>query len=163
MNKLADSLQKNKSYLTSLVLSIGAALLIGAILMLVTGYNPLEGYAAMLKGVFGSSRVFGNTLAKMLTLCLTGLAMAVCSKAGMFNVGGEGQLFLGGLAATMTGVYLQGVSPVIAVPLAFLSAAAVGGFYAWIPAILKVKLNVSEVITTIMLNSVAIYFCSYLT
>ena len=163
MNKLTDSLRNNKSYLTSLVLSIAAALLIGAVLMLVTGYNPVEGYAAMLKGVFGNSRVFGNTLAKMLTLCLTGLAMAVCSKAGMFNVGGEGQLFLGGLAATMTGVYLQGVSPLIAVPLAFLSAAVVGGFYAWIPAVLKVKLNVSEVITTIMLNSVAIYFCSYLT
>lgn len=163
MNKLAQSLRSNKSYLTSLFLSIAAALLIGAVLMLVTGYNPAAGYVAMLKGVFGSSRVFGNTLAKMLTLCLTGLAMAVCSKAGMFNVGGEGQLFLGGLAATMVGVCLEGISPIIAVPLAFLSAAVVGGFYAWIPAVLKVKLNVSEVITTIMLNSVAIYLCSYLT
>ena len=81
----------------------------------------------------------------------------------MFNVGGEGQLFLGGLAATMTAVYLQGVSPLIAVPMAFISAALAGGIYAWIPAVLKVKLNVSEVITTIMLNSVAIYLCTYLT
>ncbi|MBR5230496.1 MAG: ABC transporter permease, partial [Firmicutes bacterium] len=75
---------------------------------------------------------------------------------------GEGQLFLGGLAATMVGVSLEGISPLIALPLAFLSAAVVGGFYAWIPAVLKVKLNVSEVITTIMLNSVAISLCSYL-
>lgn len=162
MSKITSSLNKNKTYLTSLFLSIAAALIIGGILMMATGFNPLEGYGAMLKGVFGSARVFGNTLAKMLTLCLTGLAMTVGAKAGLFNVGGEGQLFLGGLAATMTGVYLQGVSPVIAVPLAFLSAAAVGGFYAWIPAVLKVKLNVSEVITTIMLNSVAIYVCTYL-
>lgn len=163
MNKITATLNKNKSYLTSLFLSIAAALVLGAILMIITGYNPLAGYAAMLKGVFGNSRVFGNTLAKMLTLCLTGLAMAVCSKAGMFNVGGEGQLFLGGLAATMVGVCLEGVAPIIAVPLAFLSAAVVGGFYAWIPAMLRVKLNVSEVITTIMLNSVAIYLCTYLT
>lgn len=163
ITKITDTLQKKKSYLISLFLSIFAALMIGAVLMIVTGYNPIEGYAAMLKGAFGSSRVFGNTMAKMLTLCLTGLAMAVGSQAGMFNVGGEGQLFLGGLAATMTAVYLQGVSPFIAVPLAFISAALAGGIYAWIPAMLKVKLNVSEVITTIMLNSVAIYLCTYLT
>lgn len=163
MSKLTETFRKNKAYFASLSLSILAALLIGAVLMIITGYNPVEGYAAMLKGAFGSSRVFGNTLAKMLTLCLTGLAMAVGSQAGMFNVGGEGQLFLGGLAATMTAVYLQGVSPFIAIPLAFLSAAVAGGFYAWIPAMLKVKLNVSEVITTIMLNSVAIYLCTYLT
>ena len=163
ITKITDTLREKKSYLISLFLSIFAALLIGAVLMIVTGYNPIEGYAAMLKGAFGSSRVFGNTMAKMLTLCLTGLAMAVGSQAGMFNVGGEGQLFLGGLAATMTAVYLQGVSPFIAVPLAFISAAVAGGIYAWIPAVLKVKLNVSEVITTIMLNSVAIYLCTYLT
>ena len=103
-SKLLTSLQKNRSYLISLVLSILVALIIGGILMAVTGYNPFEAYAAMIKGVFGSTRVFGNTLAKMITLCLTGLAMAVCAKAGMFNVGGEGQLYIGGLAATMTGV-----------------------------------------------------------
>lgn len=111
MSKVIASLQKNKMYLTSLFLSITAALIIGGILMAVTGFSPLEGYGAMLKGVFGSPRVFGNTLAKMLTLCLTGLAMTVSAKAGLFNVGGEGQLFLGGLAATMTGIGLQGVSP----------------------------------------------------
>lgn len=162
MNKIADSLRKNKTYLISLALSIFVALVIGGILMIITGFNPFEGYGAMIQGVFGSPRVLGNTLTKMLTLCLTGLAMTVAAKAGLFNVGGEGQLFLGGLAATVTGVYLQGAPTIVAVPLAFISAAAVGGFYAWIPAILKVRLKVSEVITTIMLNSVAIYVCTYL-
>ena len=123
MNKISSSLKKNRAYLFSLVLSILAALIIGGILMAVTGYNPAEAYGAMIKGVFGSARVFGNTLAKMLTLCLTGLAMAICAKAGLFNVGGEGQLYFGGLAATVTGVCLHGISPVIAVPLAFVSAA----------------------------------------
>ena len=86
MSKVIASLQKNKMYLTSLFLSITAALIIGGILMAVTGFSPLEGYGAMLKGVFGSPRVFGNTLAKMLTLCLTGLAMTVSAKAGLFNL-----------------------------------------------------------------------------
>ena len=158
LKKIAD----NRNYLVSLALSILAAFLIGALLMLVTGYNPAAGYSAMLKGAFGSSRVFGNTLAKMLTLCLTGLATAVGAKAGLFNVGGEGQLYLGGMAATVVGIYLCGLSPVIVAPLAFAAAIIAGGFYAWVPAVLKVKLNVSEVITTIMLNSVAIYFCTWL-
>lgn len=162
MNKIKNILIEKKSYLLSLFASILIALLIGAALMAVTGYNPAEGYGAMIKGAFGNSRVFGNTLAKMLTLCLTGLAMAVAAKAGMFNVGGEGQLFLGGLAATMTGIWLQGMPAVIALPIAFLSAAVAGGIYGWIPAILRVKLKISEVITTIMLNSVAIYVCTYL-
>ncbi len=162
MDRIRSSLAKNKVYLLSLILSVAAALVIGAVLMVVTGFDPADGYGAMIKGALGSPRVFGNTITKMITLCLTGLAMTIGAKAGMFNVGGEGQLFLGGLAATMTGIGLQGASPLIAVPLAFLSAAAAGGIYALIPAVLKVKLKVSEVITTIMLNSVAIYVCSYL-
>ena len=162
IHKLGNSIGKNRNYLLSLALSVLVALLIGAVLMAVTGYNPIKGYGAMLKGAFGSSRVFGNTVAKMLTLCLTGLATAVGAKAGVFNVGGEGQLYLGAIAATMVGVWLHGMPVIVALPLAFLAAIVVGGFYAWIPAVLKVKLHVSEVITTIMLNSVAIYFCSWL-
>lgn len=162
LHKIGKSIEKNKSYLFSLALSILIALLIGALLMAITGYNPIRGYAAMLKGAFGSTRVFGNTLAKMLTLCLTGLATAVGAKAGMFNVGGEGQLYLGAISATMVGVCLHDLPVIVALPLAFAAAILVGGFYAWVPAVLKVKLHVSEVITTIMLNSVAIYFCSWL-
>ena len=160
---MIKSIKENKKYLISLISSILIALVIGAILMLITGYNPIDGYGAMLKGTFGSFRVFGNMLTKMITLCLTALAMAVAAKAGMFNVGGEGQLFLGGLAATIVGVYAgqAGLPPIIGVILAFLGAIIVGGFYAFIPAILRTHLNVSEVITTIMLNTVAIYFCSW--
>ena len=64
MKKILKTLKKNRNYLISLGLSILAAFLLGALLMLVTGYDPMKGYAAMLKGAFGSSRVFGNTLAK---------------------------------------------------------------------------------------------------
>lgn len=155
-------LKIDKLYLFSLLISIIVALVIGAILMIITGYNPILGYKAMLKGALGSPRVFGNMCAKALTLCLTGLATAVGARAGLFNVGGEGQLFLGGLAGTMVGVWCCNLPPILAIPLAFIVSAAVGGFYAWIPAVLKVKLKVNEVITTIMLNSAAIYFCTWL-
>lgn len=152
----------DKKYLISLVLSIAIALAIGGVLIASMGYSPLEGYGAMIHGVFGNSRVLGNTIAKSLTLMLTGLAMAIAAKAGMFNVGGEGQLFLGGLAATMTAVFMAGTSPVIVIPASVLAAIVFGGGLAYIPAVLKVKLNVSEVITTIMLNSAVISLCAYL-
>lgn len=158
MNKLRE----NRTYLISLIASIAVALLIGGVLIAITGHNPIEGYGALINGVFGNSRVLGNTIAKALQLCLTALAMAVAAKAGMFNVGGEGQLYLGGLAATMVGVWLTGLPAILVIPLVFLSGMAAGGLFALIPAWLKVKLHVSEVITTIMLNSAAIFFCKYL-
>ena len=152
----------NGEYLLSLLFSVLLALLLGAVIILLTGKDPLAGYGALMKGALGSPRAIGNTLARSAILCLTGLAMSVAAQAGIFNVGGEGQLYLGGMAAAIVGYTLKGVSPFIAVPLALLAAMAAGGLYAFIPAVLKVKRNVSEVITTIMLNSAAIYFCTYL-
>lgn len=149
-------------YIISLAASIIVALLIGAVIMLVTGFNPIEGYGAMIDGALGSSRVIGNTIEKSMTLCLLGLATAIGARGGLFNVGGEGQLFFGALAATMAGLWLSDLPVPIVIIISFLSAVIVGGFYAWIPAMLKVKLGVSEVITTIMLNTVAIKVCTYL-
>ena len=159
---MRDRPRLNGEYLLSLFFSVFLALALGAVIILLTGKDPLKGYAALLNGALGSPRAIGNTLARSATLCLTGLAMAVAAQAGIFNVGGEGQLYLGGMAAAIVGYTLKGASPFIAVPLAFLAAILAGGLYAYIPAVLKVKRNVSEVITTIMLNSVAIYFCIYL-
>ncbi|XVG95486.1 ABC transporter permease [Eubacteriales bacterium KG127] len=150
------------SYLISLFLSISIALIIGGILIVTTGHNPIDGYSAMLDGVFGNIRVLGNTISKSLNLCLTALAMAVAAKTGMFNVGGEGQLYLGGLAATIVGVTMAGAPVFIVIPIALIVGAIVGGAFAWIPGWLRVRFNVSEVITTIMLNSAAIFLCKFL-
>ena len=149
-------------YLLSLAVSVALALLLGAVIMRLTGFSPLKGYAALVKGAFGTRRALGNTLAKTVTLAMTGLAMAVAAQAGIFNVGGEGQIYLGGLAAAIVGAKLTGLSPLVVVPLSFLAAAVAGGLYALLPGALKVKLKVNEVITTIMLNSAAIYFCAYM-
>ncbi|MGC2872156.1 ABC transporter permease [Ihubacter sp. rT4E-8] len=149
-------------YIVSLIASIVAALLIGALLMLVTGYSPVEGYGAMIKGSLGSPRFIGNTIEKAMTLCLLGLATAIGARGGLFNVGGEGQLFFGALAATMIGLWFSNLPVPVVILLALICSVVVGGFYAWIPAVLKVRLGVSEVITTIMLNTVAIKICTYL-
>lgn len=156
-------MKKKMSYLLSLFIAVAAALVLGGVIMAVSGHDPIDGYALMLKGAFGSQRAFANTLAKSATLCLCGLATAVAAQAGIFNVGGEGQLYLGAMASAWVGAQLKGVSPWIGVPLCLLAAMVAGGIYAWIPGMLKVKMKVNEVITTIMMNSAAIYFCSFLT
>ena len=152
----------NTGYLISLAISVALALLVGAGIMLASGHDPIMGYGAMLSSALSSPRAVGNTLAKSATLCLTGLATAVAAQAGIFNVGGEGQLYLGAMVSALLGSALTGMPAWLAVPLCLLGAITAGGLWALIPAWLKVRMNVNEVITTIMLNSVAIYFCAFL-
>ncbi len=160
MNQLKEKI--NVRYIGTLAACIIAALLIGAVLMVLTGFNPFEAYGAMIEGALGSPRFIGNTLERAMLLCLLGLATAIGAKGGLFNVGGEGQLFFGALTSTMIGLWCSNLPTIVVVVLSFIGAVVVGGFYAWIPALLKVKLGVSEVITTIMLNTVAIKVCTYL-
>ena len=152
----------NGSYLLSLAISVALALLVGAVIMLASGHDPIAGYGAMLSGALSSPRAIGDTLAKSATLCLTGLATAVAAQAGIFNVGGEGQLYLGAMASALLGSALTGTPALFAVPMCLIAAMVAGGLWALIPGWLKVRLGVNEVITTIMLNSVAIYFCAFL-
>ena len=154
--------RKLAEYLIALAVSILLALIVGGVIMALSGYNPLTGYRLMIEGAVGKPRLIGNTLAKAATLCLTGLATAIAAQAGIFNVGGEGQLYLGAIASAWVGARLTGTSPWIGIPLCLLAAMAAGGFYAWVPGVLKVKMKVDEVVTTILLNSAAIYFCTYL-
>lgn len=161
-------------YFFSLFASIALALLVGAVIMLVTGHDPVNAYGEMVKGATGcdswqefftelfTKRQFGNTIEYAMVLFLTGLACALGARVGIFNVGGEGQLYLGAIVAGYIGVALTGMRPWIVIPAAAVGAMAVGGFYAWIPGVLKVKLKVNEVITTIMMNSIAIFICAYL-
>lgn len=162
---------KNKDrlqYLISLTVSVVLALLIGALIMLATGHSPVEGYGALLQGAFGDlgknvlNRNFANTLYKTAQLALTGLATAIASQAGIFNVGGEGQMYLGALAAAYCGARLTGMPVYISLPICFIAAILSGALYALIPAVMKVKMKINEVITTILMNSIAIYFCSYM-
>lgn len=160
--RLKPSQKLNRDYLLSLLAAVTLAFLLGVAIMLVCGYDPLRCYAALFQGALGKPRALGNTLAKTIPLCLCGLAMSVAAKAGIFNVGGEGQLYVGALAAAVVGARVTGVPPWMVTVLALLAAVLAGGLYALIPGALKVYRKVDEVITTIMLNSVAISFCSYM-
>ncbi len=152
----------NYPYILALVVSIVIALLIGALILLIAGYNPLTAYRALLDGAFSNSRHIGDILEYAMVLCLCGVACDIGSRVGIFNVGGEGQLLLGAIVSAEIGVVLTGSSPLLVIPAAFLGAAVVGGLYALLPGVLKVKLKVNEVITTIMLNNIAVFFCEYL-
>ena len=147
-------LRINYSYIAALAVSIVAALLIGAIILLISGFDPLTAYAAMLSGAFSNARHIGDVLEYAMVLCLCGVACDIGSRVGIFNVGGEGQLLLGAIVAAQIGVVLNGLSAWIVIPVAAIGAAVVGGIYALIPGWLKVKHNVNAVITTILLNNI---------
>ena len=152
----------DKDYLISLFTSIFLAFCVGALIMLLCGYNPIDCYTQMFKGALGKSYSIGNTLEKAMVLALCGLAMCVAAQAGIFNVGGEGQLYMGALAGAVVGAYVKNVPAWVVVVLALMAAIVAGGLFAWIPGAMKVYWKVDEVITTIMLNSAAIFFCSYM-
>ena len=152
----------NTRYLLSLGLSILAALLLGAVILLLAGFNPLKAYGAIIEGAFGNKRHIGDLLEYAMVLCLCGLACVLGARVGIFNVGGEGQLILGAIFACQVGVWMQDQVKWLTLLCAALTAMAVGGIYAFIPGVLKVKVKVNEVITTIMLNTVAVCLCQYL-
>ena len=154
--------RKQLQHLLSLGISVLLALGLGALIMGLTGHSPVEGYGALLTGAFGTRRNLYSTLYKTAQLAVTGIATIIASRGGVFNVGGEGQMYLGALAAAWMGTLLDGCSPWLAIPVCLLTAMAAGAAYAWIPAVLKVKLRVNEVITTILLNTVAIKFCTWM-
>lgn len=144
------------------IVSLVIAIVISAIIMAVCGYNPFEAYGAIVKGSFGSQRAIVQTLTQATPLIFTGLAFTLAKKANLINLGAEGQLYLGALAAAVVGMTDLGLPTVLHLPLAVLAGMAAGGIYAGLVGFLKVRFGSNEVIATIMLNSIAIYFVDYL-
>lgn len=138
------------------VISVVVGLLAGGIIMLLYGYNPITGYKSLWDGAFGDVYFFGETLRQITPYILTGLAVAFAFRAGLFNIGAEGQVIAGWLAAVWIGTTIE--APMyIHLPLAVLAAAVAGALLAFVPGYLKAKLGVHEVIVTIMFNYIAIY------
>ena len=98
-------------YLISLLLSVVLAFVIGAVILAIAGFSPGKAYLAMLNGAFSSARHIGDLLEYAMVLCLCGLACVLGARVGIFNVGGEGQLLLGAIAACQVGVWLDGLTP----------------------------------------------------
>ncbi|GAA4055371.1 ABC transporter permease [Nonomuraea soli] len=134
-----------------------AALLAGALLALGGGASPLQAGAALWEGMFGSAYAIGSSLNTAAALGLIATGFTVAHRAGLVNVGGEGQLCAGGIAAAFAGVSLPDATPtLVALPLVLLVAFAAGGAWAAIAAWLKVSRGTSEVITTLLLNFVGL-------
>ena len=144
------------------VLAVLLALLLGAIILLISGVNPLEAYGALLQGAFGNPIALRRTLEKSTPLIFSGLAVAFAFKGGLFNIGAQGQLLLGAVVAAGVGFGVRGLPAIIHLPLALLAGAATGALYGAIPGALKARTGAHEVITTIMLNFIAINISDYL-
>ncbi len=155
MNKLRGVLQP----LLAVALGLAAGLAVTAI----AGENPLHVAAILGRSAFGSRYDFGMTLFYATPLALTGLAVAIPLQAGLFNIGGEGQLTLGALACAATGVVFPGVPWPLAPILATLAAVFAGGLWGAIPGWLRARRGSHEVINTIMLNFVAAGLASWVT
>ena len=110
-------------------------------------------YAALLTGSLGSPGALSETLVAATVLILTGLAVTMPLRAGLFNIGGEGQVIAGGLAGGFVGFAVDGLPMVVHLPLAILAAVAAGGLIGWVPGALKARTGAHEVISTIMLNN----------
>jgi len=145
------------------IAAVIVALLAGALVIRISGSDPVEAYRALWEGAFIGRRSIGDTLIYTTPLILGGLAFAIAARAGMFNIGIEGQLVVGGFAGALVGAWDLGLPSVIYLPLALSTAALAGAVWGFIPGFLRAKTGAHEVITTIMLNYLAFRLITYLT
>ncbi len=141
-------------------LSIFLAFLIGAIIITCVGENPIEIYTIMFKGALGSKNALAGTLVKMTTLIFVGLSYGFAYKCGLINIGIEGQLYMGAMFTTLAGIYLD-LPSIIHIPVCLLVGFLFGGIWGGIVGFLKVKFKANEMITTVMMNYIAIYLVGY--
>ena len=138
------------------------AVAIGAVILALTGHEPVSVYRLMIEEAFGGERRIAATLTQATPLLLTGLAAAIAFRAGVFNVGAEGCFYLGGIVAAVAGYSLTDWPSALLVPFALAGASIVGGAWLVAPGLLRARLEVDEVVTTLMLNFIAIDLTSWL-
>ena len=146
----------------ALPLSLVVALLLGAVMMLALGANPINGYNAMIVGAFDGSYALGSTAVQAAPLLLVAVGICVAFRANVFNIGGEGQLAMGGLAGSATALALPHLPSLILIPLVLIAGAAGGAVWGAIPGAFKAYFNVNEILSTIMLNLVAVQVMNWL-
>lgn len=148
--------------LLRIIVTFTAALVVGAVILLVSGRSPLAVYWLLFQQAFGSTSATADTLLNATPLIFTGVATAVAFQAGVFNVGVEGSLYVGAFAAAWVGFTFTTLSGWLLIPLAFVAGGLAGLLWALLPAVMKAYLQVDEVVTTLLLNYVAIDITAYL-
>ncbi len=160
MDKFIRIFTRDTAVIPAVAILLG--LLFGALIMLIGGYNPIVAYSSLFDRVFSNPYDFGETIREITPLILTGLSVAFAFRTGLFNIGAEGQFIMGMTGATLIGVKIQGLPWIIHAPLAVIAGALFGGLWGAIAGYLKAKRGVNEVITTIMLNWIALYLSNFI-
>jgi simple sugar transport system permease protein len=139
-----------------------AALLIGAILIAALGGDPIVGYKALVDGAFGSTNAIADTLVRATPLLFVGVGICIAFRSGVINIGGEGQFILGAIAATVLTLNMDGFSSWVIIPAATIAGFLGGALWGAVPGYLKAKFNVNEILSTVMMNVIAVQFMNYL-
>ena len=150
---------------SSAFILIGAvvfALLVGAIMIVALGANPIDGYVALVDGAFGSGDALADTAVRAMPLLLVGVGICIAFRAKVINIGGEGQIIAGALLSTMAALAVPGLPSLVLIPLVLIAGMIGGGIWGAIPGSLKAYLGVNEILSTIMLNIVAVQIMNYL-
>ncbi len=144
-------------------LAVLAAFIIGAVILSLQGVNPWEAYKAMVVGAFGSKNGLADTLVKATPLLLVGLGIAIAFRGGVINIGAEGQLIVAAVLTTFVGLQLgDSLNSTLVIVISLIAGAVMGGLWAAIPGYLKAHLGVNEILSTIMMNQIAIQIGFYL-
>lgn len=143
------------------IMAVILGLIAGALLMLVMGFNPVDGYIYLFKGGLMNLERIGNTIATATPLMLTGLSVAFAFKTGLFNIGTPGQMLFGGFCSIAVGLTLN-LPSILLIPIVVLAGILGGALWATVPGILKAKFNVHEVVSSIMMNWTAYWIVYYM-
>ena len=154
--------KKLKTNIISISVSVLLTFLITIFILLILGRNPFEVLSLMISDVFGNGYGFGQTLFKTTPLILCGCGLAICFHSSLFNIGAEGQLNAGSFVIALSVYYFSSLPAVILFPLSLSLGFLVSGMIGLLPALIKIKKGVSEVITTIMLNFVVLALINFL-
>lgn len=150
------------SSLFSPVMIVSITIILTSLVILSVGVNPFEAYYYMITGAFGNSSRIIDTLNKAVPICFAGFAVAFSTKAGIFNMGVEGQLVIGAFGATIAGIYIKGLPPIIHIPLALLIGALFGVLYGALPSLLFTFKGSDLLVMHILLNTIAALLLNYL-
>jgi ABC-type uncharacterized transport system permease subunit len=153
-------LRRARSFGASL-LAVVIALLVGAVILLVAGTNPLVAYREMIRGAIGSRFAISQLLVELVPLLIIGLGLALAFRGRVWNIGAEGQFYLGALAGGTVAIVFPWSVPYLVIPAVLVVGAAAGAAWGWIAGEVRSRWGVSEIITSLLLNYVAIYWYGY--
>lgn len=155
LDELVRIFEKIFSIITP-ILAVLVALLFVGIFITIQGKSPIVAYIALFKSAFGTSYDIANSLNRAVPLILVGLGIAIASRGGIMNLGGEGQIIMGGLFGTIAGVYLHGLPMILHVPITLFAGFIGGALWGLVPGYYNAKYGTNIIITTILLNDIAI-------